>query len=189
MDSNVQEFKDYFDNNVWRPIDAILELRESILAIDLVILSHLNSVPEFIARCQGFRGKDRKKLYCRSGEEYLYVQGIRRLIKLDDDCQREIEKAKFLYRHTRCGIAHSITAENTAILTDMPSLTFNGNKYNLSVQIGWVIKAENNKPPNECTLVSVMIYVPYFYAQIKEGVRRYIQNVEEGKCTLKWQLK
>jgi len=187
VDRNVQRFKDYFDNNIWRPIDAILELRENILPVDLVVLSHLNSIPEFIARCQGFRGKDRKKLRYRSSNEYLYVQGIRQLITLDPDSQREIEKAKFLYKHIRCGIAHFITAKNTIILSTTPSLKLDDNEYNLQVQIGWMTKAENNKPPSKCELVRVMIYVPSFYEQIKEGVRRYIQNVEEGKCTLKWQ--
>lgn len=185
MDKHIQEFNEFLDRNVWIPIEAILNLREVTPSVDLAILSHLNAVPEFVSTCQGFRGKDKKKLSCASGNEYKYVEGIRSLIQLDpvSNGAREIEKAKFLYQNLRCQIAHSILAKKVVILTKPPRV--NGNTVT-EFGSGWMFRAEGTKPIEECDIEQFMIYVPSFYRQMRGGAERYIQGVRDGACTFVW---
>lgn len=185
MGKNVKEFEQFLHQNVWSPIEAIKELREQNSPIDLVILSHLNALPEFIAKCQGHRGKDRKTLDCRSGNEYLYVQGIRSLIQLDPspDSEREVAKAQFLYENLRCQIAHSILAKKVVILTEPPRMNI---QIDGDFGSGWFFRADGNRPVEDCDIECFLLYLPAFYKQIKDGVNKYVQNVKEGKCELKW---
>ncbi len=185
MGTHIRAFSEFLDGTVWKPVEAILSLREVTPSVDLAILSHLNAVPEFVATCQGFRGKDKKKLGCASGNEYKYIEGIRRLIELDPipNGTREIEKAKFLYQNLRCQIAHSILAKKVVILTEPPSV--NGNKLS-EFGSGWIFRAEGTKPIEECDIERLMIHAPLFYREIRGGAERYIQGVRDGACTFTW---
>lgn len=191
MGSNVQQFEQFLNQNLWSPIEAAMELREVNPSIDLVILSHLNAVPEFIAKCQGHRGKDRQQLGCQSGYEYLYVQGIRSLIELDSTPNREMEikKAKFLYAKLRCEIAHSILAK-VIVLAEPPSMDIhliNDDFQDNEFQLMWLFEKIDDKPFKRGDIARLLLYVPAFYQQVKDGVNTYLQNVKEGECELKWQ--
>ena len=112
------------------------------------------------------------------------------MIKLDPIpySEMEIKKAKFLYAKLRCEIAHSILAK-VIVLHEPPSTDihlisddFNDNDF----QLMWFFEKIDDKPFKRGDIARFLLYVPAFYGQVKDGVDKYVQNVKEGKCELKW---
>ena len=166
---------------VFAPIDALVELVDnrslSIPAGHSAILAILNSVPEFIARCHGEKGKlPAMTKWGLRGTKYLYVYGICRLDVLADISMNLSFKdyAGFLYTYLRCELAHALVSGRVLFFADRQINQMSFAYYYEDLQ-------EELNVQNISEIAHFACYVPNLYHRVKRGVEKYMKNVEEGK--------
>ena len=166
---------------VFAPVDALIELVDSnklsAAAGHSAILSVLNSVPEFIAKCHGERKSSPTiAKWNLNGFKYLYVFGIYELGLISNarmilDFQ---DYAGFLYHYLRCDIAHAIVSGKVRFFKeeqgDIPSFG-----YHLKHQEKGITKG------NISEIADFICYVPTVYDRIREGIEEYIAKIETGE--------
>lgn len=178
--------KGIFNELVFAPVEALLELANdgklSKPAAYCAILSILNSVPEFIARCHGEKGccptiEDWKL----KGKKYLYVYGIYKLGLISEEMMitpNFEDHAGFLYDRLRCDIAHSIVSGR---VTFYPSKDIGSFGY-------YPKECVNGHWSNEVGKIAVFTCnLRNYYMKLREGVEKYIAKIElkEEKLHLK----
>ena len=173
-----------FSELVFAPVDALIKLvdedRLSAAAGHTAILSVLNSVPEFVAKCHGEKGSlptfDKWNL---KGSKYLYVFGIYKLglisnVRMILNFQ---DYAGLMYHNLRCDIAHAIVSGKVSFFKeehgDFPLFA-----YHLKDQEKGITKE------NISEIADFICFVPTVYDKIRAGVEKYIARLETGEAKL-----
>ena len=174
-----------FDVIVFSPVEALLELVDigglSGIAGDSATLSLLNTVPEFLARCHGEDGNNPTVAeWGLEKKKYLYAFGVDKLglINREDMRLQFADYARFLYGNLRNDIAHSIVSGKVNFYKEMQ-----GEYGHFSYYMKDYDEAFTSE--NIARIASFSCHVPTLYRKVREGVERFVMQVETGEEELR----
>ncbi len=179
---DLSALKHIFSELVFAPIDALINLvKDGTLggaAGYTAVLTLLNSVPELIARCHGESGENPTVAeWNLKRTKYLYVYGIYKLgLIADVDMNLSFEDyAGFLYKNLRCKIAHAIVSGRVSLFADMNDDFVGVFGYHLKDQEQAITRE------NISQIANYSCNVPGVYIRMREGVNRYVAQIERGE--------